>query len=400
MSDSHGSKFEYHPGLPLGLGKTFVWLFLSTEIMFFAGLIGTYIVLRFGSIAWPSPHDVHLAEHWGAINTAVLIASSLTVVLSLEAAKRNRTAEAKGWMLITFICGCVFMGVKGYEYSAKFEHGLYPQYPHGRIYEKADLLYSAAVRKRLNKLKVDLGKSLASHSETQEEINKSKEGSEKKTDLTKKQQQQLAKLKVAIGEDESRLAVVDEIQKKYLDPAELMVRDHPGDPQGRILLTQLAHAIYPPADLHAQPRMPEAQEQLEKDPAYEPGPLPGNVQVVPQKSPFRLVSHDDAAGDDHHASVHEGSEAAAHAGHAHGLNDEHPWLKLPMVIPGGNMWASTYFLLTGFHAIHVIVGLIAFFILMLYVLDKKRAGVIENVGLYWHFVDIVWIFLFPMLYLF
>ena len=87
MSDSHGSKFEYHPGLPLGLGKTFVWLFLSTEIMFFAGLIGTYIVLRFGSIAWPSPHDVHLAEHWGAINTAVLIASSLTVVLSLEAAR-------------------------------------------------------------------------------------------------------------------------------------------------------------------------------------------------------------------------------------------------------------------------------------------------------------------------
>jgi cytochrome c oxidase subunit 3 len=56
--------------------------------------------------------------------------------------------------------------------------------------------------------------------------------------------------------------------------------------------------------------------------------------------------------------------------------------------------------LTGFHAIHVIVGLIAFFILMLYVLDKKRAGVIENVGLYWHFVDIVWIFLFTMLYLF
>ena len=98
--------------------------------------------------------------------------------------------------------------------------------------------------------------------------------------------------------------------------------------------------------------------------------------------------------------MHDGAEAASHAGHAHGLNDEHPWLKLPMVIPGGNMWASTYFLLTGFHAIHVVVGLIAFFILMLYVLDKKRAGVIENVGLYWHFVDIVWIFLFPMLYLF
>jgi cytochrome c oxidase subunit 3 len=48
----------------------------------------------------------------------------------------------------------------------------------------------------------------------------------------------------------------------------------------------------------------------------------------------------------------------------------------------------------------VIVGLIAFAILLRMTLDRKRAGVIENVGLYWHFVDIVWIFLFPMLYLF
>jgi len=87
-------------------------------------------------------------------------------------------------------------------------------------------------------------------------------------------------------------------------------------------------------------------------------------------------------------------------GHGGGLNDAFPWLQLPMVIPGGNMWASTYFLLTGFHAIHVIVGLIVFAILLLYDLGPKRAGMIENAGLYWHFVDLVWIFLFPLLYLF
>jgi cytochrome c oxidase subunit 3 len=64
------------------------------------------------------------------------------------------------------------------------------------------------------------------------------------------------------------------------------------------------------------------------------------------------------------------------------------------------MWASTYFLMTGFHAIHVLVGLIAFVLILLYRLDVKRAHIIENIGLYWHFVDLVWIFLFPMLYLF
>jgi cytochrome c oxidase subunit 3 len=88
------------------------------------------------------------------------------------------------------------------------------------------------------------------------------------------------------------------------------------------------------------------------------------------------------------------------AGHAHGINDAFPWLRLPIVIPGGNMWASTYFLLTGFHAIHVVVGLIVFVVLLGRTLGPANAGMIENAGLYWHFVDLVWIFLFPLLYLF
>jgi cytochrome c oxidase subunit 3 len=94
-----------------------------------------------------------------------------------------------------------------------------------------------------------------------------------------------------------------------------------------------------------------------------------------------------------------GAHGGDHGG-GHGLNDVFPWLRLPMVIPGGNMWASTYFLLTGFHAIHVIVGLIVFAIMLTWRLDARRAGAIENAGLYWHFVDLVWIFLFPLMYLF
>ena len=87
--------------------------------------------------------------------------------------------------------------------------------------------------------------------------------------------------------------------------------------------------------------------------------------------------------------------------HLHGMNDHYDWLRMPVVIPGGNMWASTYFLLTGFHALHVLVGLIVFAIMLTMQLDRGTLpGMIENVGLYWHFVDLVWIFLFPLLYLF
>jgi cytochrome c oxidase subunit 3 len=64
------------------------------------------------------------------------------------------------------------------------------------------------------------------------------------------------------------------------------------------------------------------------------------------------------------------------------------------------MWASTYFLLTGFHAVHVLIGLIAFALMLPMTFTAKNAGILENIGLYWHFVDLVWIFLFPLLYLF
>lgn len=77
--------------------------------------------------------------------------------------------------------------------------------------------------------------------------------------------------------------------------------------------------------------------------------------------------------------------------HAH---DPHPMVY-------GNVFASTYFLMTGFHAIHVIVGMILFGIVLLQgsKLDGSWIDFVENSGLYWHFVDLVWIFLFPLLYI-
>src|SRR5262249_2653933 len=72
-------------------------------------------------------------------------------------------------------------------------------------------------------------------------------------------------------------------------------------------------------------------------------------------------------------------------------------------IPFGNMWASCYFAMTGFHALHVLGRIVAFVIIllggMMYGLSPRSVPVLEYIGLYWHFVDIVWIFLFPLLYL-
>ena len=77
-----------------------------------------------------------------------------------------------------------------------------------------------------------------------------------------------------------------------------------------------------------------------------------------------------------------------------GILDPHPMLY-------GNLFASIYFLITGFHAIHVIVGMILFALVLKQgsKLDEKWTDWVENSGLYWHFVDLVWIFVFPLIYI-
>jgi cytochrome c oxidase subunit III len=295
---------QYQPGLPLTRGKLIMWLFLSTEIMFFAALLGSYIVLRFGAAVWPKPHHVHLSEPIGAFNTFVLICSSVTVVLALEAAKANKTGLAKIWMAATLALGTLFLGIKAYEYQAKFSHGIYPAAPHGLIHERPDLYYGSAVRARL-------------------------------------------------GEP----AIIDKLKELDETPAESL------SPEQRAARTSLQQIRTMLAD-------PDQQ-------AFEMAVVADQIAPLPAEG------------------------AGGHGeGHAHGINDAFPWLRLPIVIPGGNMWASTYFLLTGFHAVHVAVGLLVFAILLGYTLGPKNAGMIENAGLYWHFVDLVWIFLFPLLYLF
>ncbi len=88
------------------------------------------------------------------------------------------------------------------------------------------------------------------------------------------------------------------------------------------------------------------------------------------------------------------------------LQKKHPTLAgihIPHPIPFGNLFASCYFLMTGFHALHVIIGMILFGIILNKGLTNKltaaNADFVENAGLYWHFVDLVWIFLFPLLYI-
>ena len=90
---------------------------------------------------WPKADDVHLVEWIGALNTFVLICSSVTVVLAHSAAERGQLEKAKQLVWATLILGTVFLLVKGFEYQAKFDHTILP----GRVHESADEDYTRHV---------------------------------------------------------------------------------------------------------------------------------------------------------------------------------------------------------------------------------------------------------------
>ena len=98
-----------------------MWIFLATEVMFFGGLFCAYLIYRrlyFGDFAAASK-SINAAL--GATNTAVLICSSLTVVLAIWAAQTTRRGLMILMLILTMLFGVAFLGIKGIEYKDKFE---------------------------------------------------------------------------------------------------------------------------------------------------------------------------------------------------------------------------------------------------------------------------------------
>src|SRR5437764_6387201 len=88
-----------------------IWLFLASEVMLFGGLFSAYIFLRMGSDDGYWPHGL-LNVPIGTFNTAVLIASSVTVVLAWASLKMRQWAKYKLYMGATIACGILFLFIK------------------------------------------------------------------------------------------------------------------------------------------------------------------------------------------------------------------------------------------------------------------------------------------------
>jgi cytochrome c oxidase subunit 3 len=112
---------QQHDASSLGM-----WLFLVNEVMFFGGLFTVYVVYRTAFPAAFAAASHHLDVTLGAINTAILLTSSLTMALSVHAAQTSRRPMLVVCLLLTIALGSAFLGIKAYEYWHKWHEHLIP----------------------------------------------------------------------------------------------------------------------------------------------------------------------------------------------------------------------------------------------------------------------------------
>jgi cytochrome c oxidase subunit III len=114
------------PGFKMYTLKLGMWVFLLSEVMFFTSLIGTYVILRFAHPdQFAGPGEV-LNVPLTAINTFILICSSVTMVKAFAAVEQDDQKGLKMWLLATIVLGSTFVGVQVYEYIHLIDIGFVP----------------------------------------------------------------------------------------------------------------------------------------------------------------------------------------------------------------------------------------------------------------------------------
>lgn len=111
---------EERPDTGLTNGKFGVWLFLASEVMLFGALFSTYILLRVGAEEWPHGE---LSVPLGAINTIILISSSVTMVMAWASLKMNEWGKHRLYLALTFGLSAMFLVNKYFEYSEHLSKG-------------------------------------------------------------------------------------------------------------------------------------------------------------------------------------------------------------------------------------------------------------------------------------
>lgn len=438
------------PDTGLYNAKVGIWLFLASEVMLFGGLFSSYIFLRVGAdYHWPVHElDVRL----GFVNTLVLIFSSVTVLLAWANLKLRNIGKFKLYMLLTVLCAMTFMVIKSFEYRAKFSHYavkltdgtfLTGHLPHGyeiKFGEATQLSFTVQsetaaidadpdgyvlpfIQGDTPKFKTESGGEITLDKSTFKDLRSASleaakaagknSGSFKlvaASPLTfqAKPSQILGYTAttmtfrdgtVAQGKllDDKMTLEVDGVDTRSVPDAEKSIAwgtQYLGDGWKKAFITNRDHA---------------KKEFEEKYPTRDP-----QKSATHQKEAFYLkIKSSTPPSGEEHGDGHKAEAKAEGHGDDHSAHGHHPEVVLDKkdiafysnYTPKLNTYYAIYFTLTGLHGLHVVAGalVLTYFLLfdgkMLRNDPERLANRVEVGGLFWHFVDLVWIFLFPLLYL-
>lgn len=319
-TENNGTSWNGGNNNPLGAsyGKMMMWFFILSDALTFSGFLGAYGLMRFKfHDSWPIAdevfthfpflHGVHAPMYYVALMTFILIFSSVTMVLAVDAGHQMNKKKVTFYMLLTIVGGAIFLGSQAWEWK-NFINGSYGavQLNDGKIIQFVD----------------------------------------------------------ATGEQITLESFVKQL------PSE---RTQHTANKG---IWFRKEAELPPFSLN------EVVESFKAN----PGISIRTEQINPELKAKTIVPHNEAM-----AYLLEGKAVVKGA-------------NLQVNEYGKTLFANFFFFITGFHGFHVLSGVIINIIIFFNVIigTYERRGhyeMVEKVGLYWHFVDLVWVFVFTFFYL-
>ena len=140
MSD-HVLEHEEHEHRDDVGARMAMWLFLFTELLLFGALFIVYTVFRSNYLTDFHNAASHLNTTIGAVNTLLLLTSSATMVYSIIAMQKNKKVASINWLLITIVFAIIFLVNKYFEWTYKFDHGVYLNSPLVNEMPRGEILF-------------------------------------------------------------------------------------------------------------------------------------------------------------------------------------------------------------------------------------------------------------------
>ncbi len=395
MSECHEPNVQHHyrdMSQQHDAAKLGIWLFLATEILLFGGLFCGYAVFRANHPDLFKWGGQFLDERYGAANTAVLLISSLTMAMAITYVQQERRRLAMICLGITFVCAGIFMAIKSVEYEHKFHDHLLGGMAFYETSDHGDDMGGDHATGALAHGDAEQGKALWNAS------CRSCHGAN--AEGVPGQGTVLNTSSYVRTHDDSELLTFIKKGRAAGSPDSILQLEMPpkgGNPMlndvGIMNIIAYLHTLTVPTENgEVHDAVANSDTPADVSPTETEAPesfiaaLPKSTVPKAMQAPSGLAPE-------------EASEAQRMA-----VFEKKVAPQLDITRPANaHLFFGLYFLMTGLHGIHVVIGMIVLLWLMWRLkrgdFNKRYYSAVECGGLYWHVVDVIWIFLFPLWYL-